>query len=621
MVGTETFGDAPAPGYLHQMFESQVDAAPHEPAVAYGDDVLSYMELEVKANRIANHLIGLGVGADEPVAVCVERSPALIAALLGILKAGGAYVPVDPEMPMHRVDQIMRQAGARFCLTEQRYAGLFGESVTACRLDADEAAIFRAAATRPRVTLTPQSLISVYFTSGSTGVPKGVACTHGGWSDRMEVMQRTHRIKLGETVLHKTTLSFDDAALELFWPLAFGGTVALIAPGQHRDPKAILAAAARHRTILLQVVPSMLTAILDAADADAQDLPDLRSVVSSGEALLPATVERFVASMSATLYNTWGATEVSIDSTSHTCSADDVGAGAAVCIGRPFPPHTVYVLDGDLEPVGPGESGDLFIGGSGLARCYVGDPSKTADSFLPDPWSPGGRMYRTGDRGYRDHDDNLHYLGRADHQVKIRGMRVEFGEIESVITRHPKVKEAVVDVHRSANGFTRLVAYVTLMQSGEPVEVSELRDHISSYLPHYMQPSSISFLECFPVNSNGKIDRRKLGELDLTHTFRDEDHTAPEGPVETAVAEIWSSLLDLEDPSTTQDFFHLGGQSLLAVRLVARIGQRFDVELTPKEVYENPTIASLSAQVSRLLEEKILSLSPEELDALLEGRP
>ncbi|MGW3199186.1 non-ribosomal peptide synthetase [Streptomyces sp. NPDC001118] len=605
--------------YLHQLFEAQVDAAPENVAIAFEGDELSYRQVEEEANRIANALIQFGVTPDTPVGICVDRSPRLISGLLGILKAGGAYVPIDSELPTQRINQIMIQAQARLCLTEAQHASLFDEAVTTYCIDTDQPEILSAPTTRPRVLLSPHNLISVYFTSGSTGTPKGVGSTQLGWLNRMEVMQATHGIKPGETVLHKTTLSFDDAALEIFWPLAYGGTVAPLPPRLHRDPRAVLEAAARHRTVLLQVVPSMLTAMLDLAAGECPPLPALRSVVSSGEALLPAIVDRFYASMPGTLHNTWGATEASIDSTSHTCEPADACAEGSVCIGRPFPPHTVYVLDADLEPVGPGESGDLYVGGSGLARGYLGDPVKTADSFIPDPFRPGERMYRTGDRGYLDVGGNLHYLGRADHQVKIRGMRVEFGEIESVIARHPAVKEAVVDVRKAGNGLTRLVAYATLMNPEERMTVAELRRHLTEFLPDYMQPSSIAFMERFPVNANGKVDRSQLATLDLSHTLIDEEHTSPEGPVEMALADIWADLFDLESPSTTQNFFLLGGQSLLAVTLVSRIRQRFGVNLKPQEVYDLPTISLLAAHVTQLLEAKVQTMSDAELEALLGG--
>ncbi|MFI9123651.1 amino acid adenylation domain-containing protein [Streptomyces bikiniensis] len=617
MVSPSGVTSAQSPSlHLHQLFESRVEVAAEEAAVIFGSETLTYRQVEERANRIANALIQMGVCLDEPVGICVDRSLNLIPGLLGILKAGGAYMPIDSEMPKHRISQMLEQAGASLCLTERKHQHLFADRIRT--LDLDESEVNRFPSTRPCVPLDPENLVSVYFTSGSTGVPKGVGSTHAGWRNRIQVMQDTHGIKPGETVLHKTTLSFDDSALEIFWPLAFGGTVALIAPGLHRDPRAVLEAAKRHQTVLLQVVPSMLNALLDVVASEDATLPALRSVVSSGEALAPGTVDRFFRSMSATLYNTWGATEASIDSTSHICSPVDGRTEEAVCIGRPIPAHTVYILDASMEPVRQGEIGDLYIGGSGLARGYMSDPGKTAGSFVPDPFRSGQRMYRTGDRGYFDAEGNLHYSGRNDHQVKIRGMRVEFGEIESVFSLHPAVKEAVVDAHRAENGLVRLVAYITLIESPAAIEVVELRHHVAKYLPKYMHPSGIIVLDRFPTNSNGKIDRKRL-VADLAPTFLDEEHTPPEGPVETEVASIWGDLLNLDQPSATQDFFHLGGQSLLGVTLASRIGQRFGVEVKLKDIYDFPTISLLSEHVSKLLGQKLSAMTEDELNELMEG--
>ncbi|MER0478971.1 non-ribosomal peptide synthetase [Streptomyces sp. Edi2] len=603
---------------MHHLFEAQAMATPDHTAVVLGDQQLSYRQLDARANQLANFLLEHGLQLDSPVALCMDRSPDLVVALLAILKAGGAYVPLDPTVPSNRLNQILDEAGVRFCIGDNRYRShLATEAFIICP-DSDWPVISSFSEASPAVPVTPHNLVSVYFTSGSTGTPKGVGSTHLGWVNRMLCMQQEHQLQPGETVLHKTTLTFDDSALELFWPLAFGGRVALVRPGAHKDPRAVLEAAARYGTILLQVVPSMLNMVLDVIEEDAQiSLPKLRCTVSSGEALLPATVARFFESMPGELHNTWGATEVSIDSTTYTCSPADGLVDGSVSIGLPFANNQVYVLNKDLDPVPTGVVGDIYMGGIGLARGYLGDPAKTAENFIPHPLHSGERMYRSGDRGYFDAHHCLRYAGREDHQVKIRGMRVELGDIEAVISRHPLVKEAVAGVRESANGLKRLVAYVTHLHSRRRVSADELRDHVSRHLADYMRPSSFFFLEQMPLNGSGKVDRGKLSALDDSLATSNEIYTAPRGVVEEELADIFASILDVQRVSVTDNFFHLGGESLLAVRVVNRVGQKFGVELPLARLFESPTVSSLAVEVGLLLKEKISNLSQDEMSELL----
>ncbi|MFF2081815.1 amino acid adenylation domain-containing protein [Kitasatospora sp. NPDC058162] len=614
----DTFREFPAEWPLHRLFEDQARATPDRVAVVQHGERLTYRELDDRANRLAHHLIGLGVSPDDVVGVLVDRSPELVVGLLGILKAGAAYLPLDLESPDARLDTILAGADTAVCLTTSRRAAQLPERVVALSLDTEWPVIGASPATGPDTSVHGLGLASVYFTSGSTGTPKGVANTHVGWVNRMVWQQRRHGLRPGDTVLHKTTLTFDDSALELFWPLANGGTVALLDPGLHRDPRAVVDAAVRHRSVLLQVVPSMLTMVLDGlTDQDRDGLSALRNVVSSGEALGPATVARFRESlMDVGLHNTWGATEVSIDSTIHTCGSDDEKDSGAVSLGTPFDNNRVYVLDEDFAQVPVGVVGELYIAGVGLARGYLKDPARTAAAFVPDPFHPGERMYRTGDQGYRRPDGSLKFAGRNDHQVKIRGMRVELGEIEAALTAHPLVSEAVVTVHRSSGDLARLVAYVTPLDPGDAPGPDRLRGHLADRLPDYMVPSFLVVLDSFPLTAHGKVDRAKLPDPGTFAARPGAAQAPPAGPAEEALAEIWCSLLELPSIATSDGFFDLGGHSLLATRLADQVRRRFGIEFPLATVFASPVLRDMAAGIESELAARISEMDDDEVQEL-----
>ncbi|MGW4109768.1 non-ribosomal peptide synthetase [Actinosynnema sp. NPDC004786] len=608
-----TDADFPAHRGLHELVEDRVADCAERVAVVFDAEQVTYAELDARANGLAHRLVEAGVGLDDVVALCVDRSVEMVVALLAILKAGGAYLPLDPELPVHRIAQITRVAGARVCVAADGYRPLLPEDVTAVPPSAPPRT------DRPDRRACGANLVSVYFTSGSTGVPKGVASSHEGWVNRMTWSQRQHRLRPGDTVLHKTTLTFDDSALELFWPLTVGARVAVLEPGLHRDPRAILDALHEHRSVYLQVVPSMLTMLLDEIEQrGGWDLSALRDVTSSGEALPPATVSRFLALLpSVGLHNTWGATEVSIDSTNHTCGPADAADTGVVSVGLPFDNNRVHVLDADFREVPPGEVGDLHIAGVGLARGYLGDPAATARAFLPNPFSPGERLYRTGDRGYRRPDGTVKFVGRDDHQVKIRGMRVELGEVESALRGSPLVRDAVVVLRRLGED-DHLVAYTTPARADRAPDPEDLRDLVADRLPKHMVPSVVVVLDSLPLNSNGKVDRKRLPAPERPRGG-DAEYVPCEGPAQEAVAEIWRELLGLERVGARDDFFDLGGHSLMATRFSARVRQRFDVDLPVRAVFSTPTVAELAGEIERLLVAKIDDMSEDEVRALLGG--
>ncbi|ARU63541.1 hypothetical protein CBW65_22925 [Tumebacillus avium] len=590
---------------LHQLFEQQAERTPHNIAAVYGEQEMTYAELETRANQLAHQLRAMGVGPDTAVGVCIERSLELVIALVAILKAGGAYLPLDTEAPAMRMHQVLTDANAPVCLSQERLReNLPTDACTMLFLDTDWAKIARQATDRPAVDVTPEHLVSIYYTSGSTGKPKGVASTHRGWVNRMAWMQRQHGLQAEESVLQKTTLTFDDAAVEFYWPLMVGARIALLEPVVHRDPRAILDAAIRWQVAVLQFVPSMLNMVLDTiTPEDRAQLNCLRVVVSSGEALRPDTVRLFLERMNGILTNTWGATEVSIDSTIHICSEADVRATEVVAVGRPIDNNQVYILNKHLQPVPIGVAGDLYLAGVGLARCYLNNPERTAEAFIANPFVPGERMYKTGDRGYYREDGSIQFLGREDNQIKLRGMRVELGEIESAIDQHQAVKESVVIAHEAEPGVKRLLAYYTL-QAGEAGEPSDIRKYLKELLPEYMVPAFLIPLEAFPLNANGKVDRKELPLPDQSRPELETEFAPPETMVEELIAEIWSEVLGVKKIGVYDNFFALGGHSLLATQVISRLRKALEVNVSLRVLFEKPTILELAEAMEDLLLEE-----------------
>jgi acyl-coenzyme A synthetase/AMP-(fatty) acid ligase len=427
-------------------------------------------------------------------------------------------------------------------------------------------------------------------------------------------MQRHHPLRVGETVLHKTTLPFDDSAVEIFWPLLTGATVAVLGAGLHRDPRAIADAVIRYRAVHVQFVPSMLDLFLaELSTMDTARMPELRSVLSSGEALRPELVGRFLERFgeSVMLDNTWGATEVSIDSTCRVCTvADAVGAGAAVSVGRPIDNNEVRVLDAWFEQLPVGVAGELCIGGLGLARGYLGDPRRTAEVFVPHPELPGERVYRTGDWGRMGADGSLEFVRRNDDQVKIRGVRIELGEVEHALRAHSAVTDVAVIAYAAPAGDKRLAAYVVAGCSA-----AELLEHARALLPGYAVPGSITMLDVLPLLPNGKLNRRSLPEP--APAEMSDDYVAPRTETEEALAEIWAGVLDRERIGVNDDFFAAGGHSLLATRAIARMRQVFVADIPLPLIFERPTVARAAAAVEEIVLAEVAELSDEEARQLL----
>ncbi|QOS81248.1 amino acid adenylation domain-containing protein [Paenibacillus sp. JNUCC31] len=614
----DTFAAFPSEVCLHELFERQAGETPQLIAAIYQNKMITYEELEKRSNMLANYLLLHDLGERSVVGVCVERSLELVVGLMAILKAGAAFVPIDMELPSSRIRHILQDADVKVCLVQEhaREKLTMDEVVLICP-DSEWDIIKQQPTSRPIRNVTADSPVSVYYTSGSTGKPKGLINVHRGWVNRMCWMQKHFKLQAGETVLQKTTLTFDDAAVEFFWPLISGGRVALLEPGLHRDPRSIIEACIQYEAVHVQFVPSMLNLVLDELTSDDERrLHKLRSTISSGEALTANTVKRFFAKLPGTLNNTWGATEVSIDSTLHVATSEDMEAEGAVCIGKPIDNNRCYVLDDYLQPVPPGVNGKLYLAGVGLAQGYLNMPERTAQAFIPDPFVPGERMYHTGDLGFYRPDGSLQFIGRADNQVKIRGMRVELGEIEAVLLLHENVKEVVVLVDEDSSNIKRLVAYVVPLDTSADIS-EELRQMAKDVLPDYMVPSFILLLDRMPLNANGKIDRSQLAKPERLSHYAAASFVEPQTQMEEYLVGIWRELLNMEHVGVEDHFFDLGGHSLLATQIVSRVRRQLKLEVPLREVLLHPTIRQFASRVEEFLYEQIQQMSDEEVEAMM----
>ncbi|HEX9936446.1 MAG TPA: amino acid adenylation domain-containing protein [Longimicrobium sp.] len=579
----------PAEACVHELVEAQVERTPGAVAVVFEGERVTYAELNARANRLAHHLRALGVGPDVRVGICVERSVEMVVGLLGILKAGGAYVPLDSSYPVDRLRFMLEDSAPAVLLTHPPQAATAaalsaGSAIPVLDLTGDEGWADQPETNPSREGVGPRNLAHVLFTSGSTGRPKGVMLEHGSLVNRLAWMQDRYAMTADEALLQKTPFSFDVSFWEFFWPLMVGARLVMARPGGHRDAAYLAATIQAEGITTAHFVPSMLQLFLEHPAAER--CTGLLRVPVSGEAVSAALVRQFHQRLPGVgLYNQYGPTE-SGEVTEWACDA----AAERVSIGRAIHNSTVYVLDRTGEPVPVGVAGELFIGGVAVARGYLGRPRLTAERFVPDPFgAPGARMYRTGDLCRFLSGGTLQYLGRTDFQVKVRGFRVEPGEIEARLAAHPGVREAVVLALDDGSGGKRLVAYFV----GEALESEALRAHLSADLPEYMVPAAFVRLETLPLNPNGKLDRRALPAPDAD-AFAARAYEAPVGEVEEALAGIWAELLGTRRIGRRDDFFALGGHSLLAVRVVSRVRQALGVDASPRDLFERPVLADLA---------------------------
>ncbi len=578
---------------LHELVEAQAERTPEAEALVYEGRSLSYEELNRRANRLAHHLVELGVGPDRLVGVLLERSPQLPIALLAIHKAGGAYVPLDAESPPERLAVMAGDADLHVLVGE----AALGERLSLRGLplvlvDRDEEAIARRPAENPAVAVAGENLSYVIFTSGSTGVPKGAMNTYLGFGNRMRWILDAFDVVPADRILHKTPAGFDVSVWEMYWPLLAGASLVIARPGGHRDPEYLARLVQSERVTMLHFVPSMLRAFLDVEGVET--CRSLRRVMSGGEALTIELQERFFARLDAELVNQYGPSEAAVDVSVWTCERGS--ARATVPIGRPIANAQLYVLDRKLQPLPVGAAGELVIGGAPVGRGYLGEPELTAQRFLPDPFTPGGTVYRTGDRARWLADGNLEYLGRLDNQLKIRGVRIEPGEIEAALDAHPAVAESSVVVREDDGNGERLIAWIVPGQADVP-GASELRAHLRRTLPESMLPAAFLPLDRLPVTPNGKLDRKDLQNRPLPATRSVGGRVAPAGPLEELVAGVFVEVLELEAVGAGDDFFALGGHSLLATQVVSRLREALATNVLLRWLFESPTVRELAGRL------------------------
>jgi amino acid adenylation domain-containing protein/FkbH-like protein len=592
--GSAAAGAYPQDKCLHELFAGQAAKSPYAVAVVCEDQQLTYVELDRRSNQLAHHLRGLGVGPETIVGLCVERSIEMVVGLLGILKAGGAYLPLDPSYPLERQAYMVSDAGVKFVLTTGHAATALSSvnPVSLLRLDAEAEVILRHPITPPRgIGVTPQNLVYVLYTSGSTGRPKGVMGTHGAVVNRLH--WDTSDPSGEEVYIQKTTPNFIDMLWEVFMPLTRGQHIVIASEAASGDPRRLIDLLRTSQATRIVLVPSLLQAMLEAEDDLGSHLPDLRYWACSGEALNKELVKLFYSQLpDGQLFNIYGTSEF----WDACCSATGSDAGDhAVSIGRPISNMQAYVLDAAGEVMPIGVPGELYIGGVGLARGYLGRPGLTGDRFVPSPFAEGERLYRTGDLARWSAAGELEYLGRVDHQLKLRGFRIEPGEIEATLRSHGSVKDAIVVAREDSPGDKRLVAYV-IASSDTIVDLSDLRLYLKRSLPDYMVPSAFVVLEALPLTPNGKIDRRALPTPEDLAVVRGE-YVAPRTSTEGMLALIWAEVLKLEHVGVHDNFFELGGHSLLATRLMARVRDGFRIELPLRVLFEAPTVAELAGRI------------------------
>jgi amino acid adenylation domain-containing protein len=583
--GTETAA-VPEP-LVHRMIATQAARTPDAPAVVFRDAVLSYRELDARVNRLANRLARLGAGPETRVGICLERGAQTVVAILAVLRAGATYLPLDPAYPPERLAYMGADAGISLLVTQSSLRHLFPADMRTVAVDEDAAAIAAEPADAPRSGVCGGNAAYVIYTSGSTGRPRGVEITHANAAALFAAMDRRIGGTIPGTWLAVSRVSFDMHVPEMLWTLSRGFRV-VVQPevGDARDDESIPRQILRHGVTHLQCTPTLARELVE--DDDAEALAGLDRLLVGGEALPPDLAARITALLPGRLINVYGPTETTVYSTSHAVDDD-----ASIPIGRPLPGVRTYVLDAALRQLPAGVPGELFVGGALVGRGYLRRPALTAERYLPDPFAeaPGARMYRTGDRGHWRADGALAFGGRLDEQVKVRGFRIEPGEIEAALRDAPRVEACAVVAREDEPGQARLVAYVV---GGADANV--LRAHLRRTLPEHMVPSAFVALDRLPLTPSGKLDRRALPAPEPA--AEEEAYVAPRTPMEETVAAIWAEVLGRERVGVRDNFFDIGGHSLLGMRVAARIHKQLQLQVTVVAIFDHPTVERLAAALA-----------------------
>jgi len=580
----------PADRFAHELIAAQAQITPHAVAAVFEDQQLTYRELDERANQLAHYLQKLGAGPGTLIAICVERSLEMLVGVLGILKAGGAYVPLDPTYPRERLSYLLQDTRAPIILTQEKLTDRLPEhDARVVLIDAGWTEISQESCDPPACQIDADDPAYIIHTSGSTGQPKGVQIPHKALQHFIHAMRAQPGFSADDVLVAVITLSFDMSVFELFVPLTVGARVVIASSDTAADGVRLAKLLEDSGATVLQATPTTWQLLVHSGW---QGSPQLRAV-TGGEALTPHLADALLKRVKE-LWNLYGPTEITVYAAGCRVEAGD----GPIHIGRPIANAQCYILDSNLQPVPVGVTGELYIGGKGLADGYLNKPELTAEKFIPHPFDPqpGARLYRTGDLARYLPDGNIEYLGRIDHQVKIRGFRVELGEIETRLRQHPAVQETVVVARQDSPGEKRLVGYV-ILKPGMSATVSELRQFLREQLPDYMLPSAFVFLDSFPLTANKKIDRKALPAPDQERPDLEVGFVAPRSPVEQELAQIWGTLLKLDRVGVQDNFFDLGGHSLLAAQVISRLNQAFRVNLPLRTIFDAATIAQLAEKV------------------------
>ncbi len=568
---------------VQRMIEEHAASTPDAIALVFEGVRLSYAEVNVHANQLAQRLRALGVGPEVPVAICLERSPELVIAMLATLKAGGAYLPLDPAYPKERLTYILRDSGVNVVLSTSRLSDKFSEyEIQVVCLDIEAITIAFESEENPTVEVTENNLAYMIYTSGSTGRPKGVLLQHRGLTNLVHAQAEAFGVESNSRVLQFASSSFDASVSEVFVTLANGATL-ILAPQTSLMPGEPLARLLDQQSVTIVTLPPSALAVMPD-----RDFPDLQTLVVAGEACPASVVARW--SKGRHFLNAYGPTENTVCASIAVCE----GGGTKPSIGKAIANATIFILDDQLAPVPVGVPGQLYIGGDGLARGYLHRPELTAERFVPNSFSKsdGQRLYDSGDRARFLADGSIEFLGRLDQQVKIRGFRIEIGEIEAVLNEHEKIREVAVVVGQTGNGEQRLVAYV--VASGE---AKEWRAYLKERVPEYMIPAVFVAIEEMPLTVSGKIDRQALVALGVKE--ESSEYEGPRTAIEESLVEIWQQVLGVERVGINDNFFELGGHSLLAMQLNSRVCQMFQIEIGINSIFGTPTVATLAELIEK----------------------
>lgn len=603
--------NATAPDFetcLHTLFEAQVQRTPDSIAVVAGDDRVTYGELNRSANRLARDLVSRGVGPGVLVGICMERRADMMVTLLAVMKAGGAYLPLDPDYPLERLAFMFADSGARLLVTQAGVGTSLAESCAGKTICVDGMASISAPSCDDsdlRAPVRPDDPAYVIYTSGSTGRPKGAPIAHRSVCNFVLRSVERHGFRADDIVLHRTPLSFDASAWELYPALVSGGRLVFAQAHGQGDPIHLAMLAEKEGVTVVCVVPSLLQALMEVQDIG-RSFQRVRLITSGGEALSAALQQQVLGSLSCMLHNGYGPSETAVHSTVWECEWPS--RRHFVPIGTPLGNVRVYILDADGEPVPIGVKGELYIGGAGVGPGYINRPELNAERFVADTFcrGDGARMYRSGDLARFGPDGVIEFLGRADGQLKLRGIRIEPGEIEAAIMEAGGVHECVVIAREDLPGDVRLVAYI-VAQPGASVSERAIRDCLRDTLLPQMIPSAFVFLDRFSLTPSGKVDRRALPAPDLI-IKHDHDENRARTPNEMMVASVWSAILRVANIGLTDDFFDIGGHSLHAMRVMASIRERVGVEIPLRRIFECPTVESLA----RIVDDAVLLSSDED---------